>query len=593
MLNHNYFLLCLFLLTSSCYRTDHSFPVKGLEFEAEKSKKLAGWMMDITLPMAGCWDSSSVRNGKHPLRIGQVRIGNGSALALNASLKQTLLVPRQTGADSLAVALTCKTQGLETSRLIVVGMDDRERILYSDTVPISREADWSDYRKTIPLKGAAALNLQIEAWGPGELSEQNLWLDKLDLTVGGKDIRKYPAPEPEESWLLPEAAVVPLGDCLYEKMAAWNKKKIVALGESVHGCEDFAPLIIDIIKHRIEHQRCRLVLMEIPLARMLYVNRYVRGDDGFSADSIRTAFQFDLYSRHFLDFFNWLRAYNAGREDKVWLLGTDSDRFPLATLLDVYDYIRGINRTHPASELQQFGSQLLAGGKEKEAEMIDRLARSSVVSRLLGEKEAELVKYCLETSKRLGNRSAVRTRLRDSVMGKQIEFLTGLLCRNSETVTVYTHLGHANYLSVNSTSLFEPACGNYLKRIYGSAYACVGLYVGEGAFLTNSVDSASLTVDTLLKAPAYSLEALLEKAKSDCFYVASADLPERILPARHIGNTNWEDQFLPVSAPARMDGLIFIRSGSACRIPEKLLNRRVNSWINLLLRYQNRLENSM
>ena len=545
--------------------------------------------MDNTLPMLVSLDSTSLYNGKYPLRIGQVKIEDFPFL-LNASLRQTLLVPRSTDADSLSVILTSKSQNLKTGRLVVTGLDDLEHMLYSDTIPIPGQADWNRCRKTFPLNEVAAVNLNIEVRGEEERNEQNLWLDKLEIFIDGKDIRDYSVPASDTTWKPEKSAIVPLSFAnrdSFGKITDWSSKKILALGESFPGSDTFGSTAIEIMKHRIEHQYCRLVLLEIPLERALYINRYVQGDAGFVPDSIGVGFRYDLISREFLDFFDWLKTYNAGREDKVWLLGTDFNPSRLTTILDLYDYMKKADGRRPVAEWQRLCSRFFACEEEKETEMLEILARSSVSGQILGEKEMRLVNYCLETSRQLGKRSIDRLRLRDSVMGTQIEFLTGLLCPGLETVTIYTHLGHADYTSTDPFSPFNPACGRYLRNIYGRAYACVGLYAAEGNFLTYA-PNRSLTIDSLAVPPANSLEAGLEKVHGDYFYLKPAGLPERMLPARFLGNTNREVQFAPLSPAARMDGLIFIRKACACRVPEELFDRPFISGEREIERYQNR-----
>ena len=59
--------------------------------------------------------------------------------------------------------------------------------------------------------------------------------------------------------------------------------------------------------------------MELPLEKMLYVNRFVQGDSAFYIDSIRPYFDQSLYSEEWVDFFVWLKEYNAKMKNKVRL----------------------------------------------------------------------------------------------------------------------------------------------------------------------------------------------------------------------------------------------------------------------------------
>lgn len=64
--------------------------------------------------------------------------------------------------------------------------------------------------------------------------------------------------------------------------------------------------MVQLLKHGIEYDDRRLILMELPLEKMLYVNRFVQGDSAFYIDSIRPYFDQSLYSEEWVDFFVWI-----------------------------------------------------------------------------------------------------------------------------------------------------------------------------------------------------------------------------------------------------------------------------------------------
>lgn len=66
------------------------------------------------------------------------------------------------------------------------------------------------------------------------------------------------------------------------KSLSFSDKRILAIGESVHGTGTMNDMGVEIIKNRIEHGKCRLVLLEMPLTLSFHINRYLRGTSGSS-----------------------------------------------------------------------------------------------------------------------------------------------------------------------------------------------------------------------------------------------------------------------------------------------------------------------
>lgn len=95
------------------------------------------------------------------------------------------------------------------------------------------------------------------------------------------------------------------------KSLPFSGKRILAIGESVHGTGTMNDMGVEIIKNRIEHGKCRLVLLEIPLTLSLHINRYLEGDERFKPDSIASYFDKVLFSSSsFVSLMRWVKEYN-------------------------------------------------------------------------------------------------------------------------------------------------------------------------------------------------------------------------------------------------------------------------------------------
>lgn len=104
--------------------------------------------------------------------------------------------------------------------------------------------------------------------------------------------------------------------------------------------------------------------MELPLEKMLYVNRFVQGDSAFYIDSIRPYFDQSLYSEEWVDFFVWLKEYNAKMKNKVWLLGIDYEYEYRFTELDLFEYLVAVNHTASNPYIAEFCRMLLLQEKD-------------------------------------------------------------------------------------------------------------------------------------------------------------------------------------------------------------------------------------
>lgn len=562
-------------------------PVKGLDFRLGDDDLLPGWVMDYRSMLNFSCDSTIRRDDTYPLLIRGYKV-NDKFLHLSGCIRQTCLLPPTT-ADSLEVSLTCKSLNLKAVRLIVSGLDRSERILYSDTLFADGMPDWYTYRKYVPLKETVAVNLALEMIGEIDSFEQKLWLDRLALAIDGKRIEDYAYPDAAGRLGLQAGDVIPLRTEQKESYASipgWKDKKVLALGETVHGCETFGEIAMQIFRYRIEHQRCRLVLLEMPLEQMLYVNRYVQGDERFSLDSIRSYFEYSLLSRHFPEFFRWLKKYNANADEKVWLLGTDIHFDQMGSRIALCRYLEELNRSRQDTAVGRLCMRILSGSSRSDHPEKFTDLPEPVIREMLGAQEAEIFRYCLDSVLLLSSRTNVRLQMRDSMMYRNTTFLTGLLCPGPEVVTVYTHWGHANYLSPSAVSPLEPACGRFMKKTFGDRYGCVGLLASSGMFLTFRGTNV-LTVRALTEPDVFCLETALGHVGSDFFYLPVTTLPAEPVLIRHIGNAYRADAFDPVMPGGRMDGIIYVRQCRALEVPPAILNRPIDTSARIMVDFKN------
>ena len=63
--------------------------------------------------------------------------------------------------DSMTVSLTCKSQNLKSANLVMSGISENEKVLYSDTLSVNGYNDWHTYQKNVSLVDVAMMELNI------------------------------------------------------------------------------------------------------------------------------------------------------------------------------------------------------------------------------------------------------------------------------------------------------------------------------------------------------------------------------------------------------------------------------------------------
>ena len=129
-------------------------------------------------------------------------------------------------------------------------------------------------------RGAAMLHLNIVAQGTKSYTEQKLYLDKIEIKIGGKDINEGPLPSTPIMANLKKSEIISLSlsdTNSFKRIPEIGNHKIVALGETIHGSESINEAAVELIKYQVLHNQCRFILLELPTEQSLYWNRYIQG----------------------------------------------------------------------------------------------------------------------------------------------------------------------------------------------------------------------------------------------------------------------------------------------------------------------------
>lgn len=552
--------LLLTLTSIQCIlnNNDSYTEVYNLDFKLKDGK--ISWLSDRGNYCEIKIDSTEVIDGKNPILFSQWKFF-GKPAKLSGSIFQTILLP-EGKADSLLIKINCKSENLKKAQLIISSFDQQELLLRQDTLSMLGLDGWRTYKIMLPGRNVRVLNLAITVKGMDSFISQRLWLDKITIDIDKKDINTFKIAKLVSNPIIDKKYVTPLSflnDTSYNSVKELKTKKIVAIGETVHGTETMVAVGAQLIKHQVTYNKSKLVLFEIPMEHTFMMNRFIQGDKTIKIEELFKNYHLSLFSPHVLkDLLIWLKEYNTTAEEKVCFLGIDQSFDKGFSLFILSDYLRTINRQTNAPVVNTLISML--SDEKKTPQIQELLENSKELKSILGSRESELLKHYLNNMEKLPKGYMVAPAyLRDRYMFKNIEFLLNLVAPVSKKAIIYAHFGHTN---PKSNLAFNPASlsfGSYIKQKYKEDYYSIAILTANGKFRTTDKDS--LLVKRSLELPVdNSLEKSLSSLGEDyCFMPVKVLTPE-ILRIRDVGNSYIKKQFDMIAPASRMDGLIYIQN---------------------------------
>ncbi|MDD2283959.1 MAG: erythromycin esterase family protein [Paludibacter sp.] len=490
--------------------------------------------------------------------------------------------------SEISIKINYKTQDCSELYLKLIGIGECEKIISIDTLGLSLNEEWTSVEQSVHLKETLFLKLSIEASGD-KLHNAKIWVNTLDILIDGKGISKLKTTKNGIDVSLKKEVITSYSDKELNNLP-FSDKKILAIGESIHGTETFNDIAIEIIKYRIIHQNCKFVLMEIPLEFSFYINRYINGDSNFKLNNISDYFDRSLYSDSFLSLIEWMKEYNLHSEKKVFFWGIDINSIQLQSKLELFNFFYTINVTKNNQELKRL-CKLLVTTKPSLEEVIDIFETNEGFRNVLTRDETKLIRNCLVL---LNHKSDTYANFlnRDKTMYENTEFIINNLLGRDETVTMFCHFGHAAYqgLIERIDDKEWSTLGYYLKNKYNHDYTCIALLTEEGSFLSSTSNSL-LKVEHLQSSPQGSLEYLMNMLNANISFLSTEKMNcVDIFKTRYIGNRDVEDQFSFMIPKARMDGVLFIKQVYPIKKKDNILKSDLNINVTIMNSYKEALE---
>ena len=436
---------------------------------------------------------------------------------------------------------------------------DREKCVFSDTMTFVPDSFLSSVSKKISLEGVEMMNIRIRANGVAD-AEAYIAFSKLDIMIGNKNINEYPVRE------LPKLPLPKDFNYISDQSSAGNicdkngvmkVRKIVALGESIHGNSSIRHLACQLMLESVKNKDCKLIIWEIPMEKSFVYNRYVL-DDEFELDSI----ELSLLDEQRMEFINELKRYNSGKERgaKVRLLGMDYNSVCNSaqnSAIDIFDFVAHLNREWKIPEVDRLLVLLMEKDWKEAVEYLQ--THKSNLQKLLTADEIECIAHILFLSYNIGSDRVKRFISRDSVMFVNTNFLLDHFPSFSKNqAIIYAHSVHVNPVSTYPVVHCEPF-GKYMKGKYVDDYLPLLLLTGNGSMAIYDQEF-NRRREELQRPPAESIESILNQIESDVLYVPMTSYFDTIILSRFQGDRKSPREFYPYNLYQRYGGIFFIKS---------------------------------
>ena len=477
---------------------------------------------------------------------------------LRTELEQRVLLPIHKEKRGL-VTFEGKGENIKVVSIIVDGINDKEKCVFSDTVSFVPGDSLSSISKRILLDGVNMLNIRIRAEGAAD-REAYIAFSKLDIMVGNKNINEYSVRDFPKLSLPKGFDYIPFRlneENLSSNIEVMKDRRIIAFGESVHGNNSIRHLVYKLMMESVENQDCKLVIWEMPMEKSLVYNRYVL-DDEFVLDST----ELSPLDEQRIIFMNGVKRYNSGKRegDKIRLLGMDYNSVCNSaqnSAIDIFDFVTHLNREWKIPEVDRLSVLLMEKDWKDAIEYLQ--THKSNLQKILTIDEIECITHILSLSNNIGGDRVKRFINRDSVMFVNTNFLLDHFSSFSKNRTIiYAHSVHVNPVSTYPVVHCEPF-GKYMKDKYADDYLPLLLLIGNGS-MTIYDQEFNRGKEVLQRPPAESIESALNQIESDIFYFPMTSYFDTIVLSRFQGDRKSPREFYPYNLYQRYRGIFFIKN---------------------------------
>lgn len=536
----------------------------GFEFSMKEFH--SRWSIDPGLMQAELkHDSTEYSGDKFPLLITQAThplLPSPLLLKVNMYKKFYLSSPGEYG----HIVIRNKCSDLKDARLILYYYDQNELVVRKDTINLNNENTWSAYSLKLALKNIHFLGLEISAEGKMNTTNSRLWLDKIQLQIDGQ---AYNAPEKSISLLSSKGTnkllqLLPVRGKAFHTLMA--DKRLIGLGETIHGNEQFTIKSFELIYNWIQNANCRVIFLELPMEKILKWDLFIKNHTSLTQEELledlkNSIISPEMLSKLLID----LKEYNKKTKEKISLVGIDYSIGSTQINLLLHDYLYYLNEQSQNPLVDSLATLLYRQKTDSALYFFSHHPEITSEFDPIGLKVFEyILKYqnqqiaipdCIPS---LGPYKA-----RDYFMAHiVIEIVENCIPKNSKAV-IYAHWAHIN--NIDQSTFPAQSMGAYLKHKYKNQYYSIALLAGKGTVTgLDSISLLPLAAIPLNTPPQQSIENLCLQQQEKSFFFEGKILKENIMLIRDIGNSlSWYDWH---ALNQRTDGYIFIRNNHGFKV---------------------------
>lgn len=462
------------------------------------------------------------------------------------------------------------------------------RIARRDTITLPASPNWAEATSQLHLKHTDLLGVSFEATGKKD-TLGTIQLADFGLYADGKKLSNE----------VPDAEVAPLfqrSDLLNWTFGNYGNipcmgSQILGIAETIHGTKTMNAVAMDMMKERILKYQCKLVMLELPMESIFYINRYVKNDPRFKFSYISNYIDNSLFGEPTKAFIEWLKQYNATHDNSVSLLGFDTNADWLKGQVDLFDFFYTLNDGKKSPEMINFCKAVLQDmrpfSKRDVAALLDS---SEVVKSCLQKDELLLVRKGIRLMQWFA-KHRVRFGQRDTLMAQFTQFAIDSVFSKETVLTMYAHTGHLNYSQATlPVHLNYFSAGHYLKEKYGENYRCIDIATYQGATIVSGKYGA-YAGGKLAAVPQRSLEYQLGQLGVDSVYLPMSKLQSsEALQMRAAGNGSLKVQFIYCYPQTRVDGVLFVRNVEPVIKSEQIIKEWQEETMPMLNAYKEALD---
>lgn len=481
------------------------------------------------------------------------------------------------------VRIKYKVERCKKLLLTLHSIGKNTNVIRADTIHLPLSENWVEQSYPFSVDCQFLLNVSIEAEGLNENHSGDIYLAYINLYANGVLL---------DSEVYNEA----LSQVALSSIKSWDEilcspimeKKILALGETIHGTQTINDMAIELMKERILHHNCKLIFLELPLSITLYMNRYIHNDPRYTMEHITGKLEHD-YNFKLTSLLQWVKDYNANHRNEVSILGIDNEMAIVPCKMNLYDFLKGID-TNDVLEPLYYDLMF-----KLDSANVD----TCIVNRMFSDNESKLIQCCIDNLRKYQTLH-LRSMHRDEDMAETMRWLCDIYLSPDEKATFYGHFMHANYLTNNNPTFIHnsPSLGFFLKKRYKDDYACLAISATEGeAWFTDVTDNNnSREIFPIQNASVGSIEYYTNNAedntKSNIFIEDfNANDIYRIRGVGIFYNTNQFSVWIPQTS---MDGIIVInkvtytdKKFESPKIRQKLI---YNYWMETMMKLKEKRE---